>query len=723
MKKILIVDDNSTNLYMLEALLKGYGFSVTSAENGKDALDKARLDPPDLVVTDILMPLMDGYTLCREWKSDDALKHIPLVFYTATYTESKDEEFALSLGADRFVLKPQEPDALIAILQKVLKENYEAKQVAVRPLGEEMEFFRQYNEVLFRKLEKKMNDLETVNEELRELEEHYRVIFENVTDAIYTIDSNLTITGVSPGVERLLGYKPEDFIGKPVSDLGVVLTPESLEQAVDDISVVLSGETISSTIYEFIAKDGERKFGEVSGSPIVRDGRITGIISVARDITDRKRAEEDLKESEGRLRDILFTMADWVWEVDENGVYSYSSQKGREILGRSDEDIIGKAPFDFMPPDEAKRVAAIFSEIAANKKSIKDLDNINIGMDGERIYLRTNAVPILDEEGNLKGYRGVDKDVTELKRAEEVLAESEKQYRLLAEKMTDMVWITDMNLKTVYVSPSVESMLGFTPEERMAQDINEQLTPESMSVAIDCMGKELALEQQGQADPQRKISLELEYYHKDGSTRWLESIMSGLRDDRGVLTGLHGVSRDVTDRRRAEGKIKEYSENLERMVEERTEELNRALFDSQEARDRIDGILKSVADGLIVTDLHNHVILMNRSAEDLLGVRFSSVINRSIDYAIRDDTLRERIRTTLEKREPGYQFDFELPGKDSDHPRIMRARTSVIKDKNGRHTGIITIIQDVTYEREVDRMKTDFLSTAAHELRTPLTSI
>ena len=107
-KKVLIVDDNSANRYLLKSLLEE-AFEVTEAENGKEALDKAYAAPPDLIVSDILMPVMDGYALCRQWKSDDQLKHIPLVFYTATYTEHRDEVFALKLGADRFVLKPQDP--------------------------------------------------------------------------------------------------------------------------------------------------------------------------------------------------------------------------------------------------------------------------------------------------------------------------------------------------------------------------------------------------------------------------------------------------------------------------------------------------------------------------------------------------------------------------------------------------------------------------------------
>jgi len=183
------------------------------------------------------------------------------------------------------------------------------------------------------------------------------------------------------------------------------------------------------------------------------------------------------------------------------------------------------------------------------------------------------------------------------------------------------------------------------------------------------------------------------------------------------------LEHELTERKRAEEKIKEYSGNLERMVEERTKELNRALFDTEKARDRIDGILKAVADGLIVTDKYNRVVLINRAAEDLLGIYFSEVINRPIDFAILDETLLNRLKSTLSSKKTGTEFDFQLPGDVPKRPKIMRARTSVIYDKKGEGAGMITIIHDVSHEREVDRMKTEFISTAAHELRTPLTSI
>jgi PAS domain S-box-containing protein len=300
---ILIVDDNEQNVYQLQVLLSANGFGVMTAANGAEALAKARLSPPELIVSDILMPVMDGFALCREWMKDERLRAIPFIFYTATYTDPKHKPFALSLGADRFIVKPQEPDVLLRIIREVLDSAYEAKQVAARPFGEEMEVFRQHNEILFKKLEKKMSDLEAANQQLQKLEERYRLTFQHVTDVIFTIDSDLRMSSVSPSIEKMLGYRLEDFRGRRVSDLAHTMSPESFQRAVGDIMRILRGETISSAIYDFVAGDGTIRIGEVSGSPILRDGRIIGLISVARDITGGSHGEAlKVREKEWRTR-------------------------------------------------------------------------------------------------------------------------------------------------------------------------------------------------------------------------------------------------------------------------------------------------------------------------------------------------------------------------------------------------------------------------------------
>lgn len=164
---VLIVDDKEENIYMLESLLKGHGFEVTAALNGKEALEEAIKNPPEIIISDILMPVMDGFTLCKKWRSHEILKNIPFVFYTATYTDAKDEEFALHLGADRFILKPAEPEAFMMIINDLMLKLKAGKYTPVsKPQVDEEIQLREYNQALIRKLEDKMTLTE---EQLREL--------------------------------------------------------------------------------------------------------------------------------------------------------------------------------------------------------------------------------------------------------------------------------------------------------------------------------------------------------------------------------------------------------------------------------------------------------------------------------------------------------------------------------------------------------------------------
>jgi len=149
--------------------------------------------------------------------------------------------------------------------------------------------------------------------------------------------------------------------------------------------------------------------------------------SVSTEIAERQQSQEALQKSEKRFRDIAYSMADWIWEVDENGVYTYCSEKVEDLLGYSRDEILGKTPFDLMPQDKAKTTKDIFSKIMRKKEPIKDLENWNNTKDGRLICLVTNGVPILDEQGNLKGYRGVDKDITERKHVETALEKAKEE--------------------------------------------------------------------------------------------------------------------------------------------------------------------------------------------------------------------------------------------------------------------------------------------------------
>jgi signal transduction histidine kinase len=166
MKKCLIVDDEEQNRYLLEVLLRGHGYEVASAENGAEALEKARSQPPDIIITDILMPVMDGFTLCKEWKRDKRLRGIPLIIYTATYTNAKDEALALSLGADRFLVKPQSPEVLVEEIKYILARAAAGSFTGAGHAMGDNDFLRRHYEVIIRKIEDKMAELQDLNARL-----------------------------------------------------------------------------------------------------------------------------------------------------------------------------------------------------------------------------------------------------------------------------------------------------------------------------------------------------------------------------------------------------------------------------------------------------------------------------------------------------------------------------------------------------------------------------
>jgi len=167
MQRVLIVDDKEENLYYLRALLEGHGFEVESATHGAEALVRARRHPPDLVVSDLLMPVMDGYTLLRHWKADPRLKQIRFIVYTATYTRAEDERLALSLGADAFILKPCEPEDFMTWIRGVLANDPAMTPSAPIPtFGDETAQLKLYSQTLIRKLEEKTLQLEETNRAL-----------------------------------------------------------------------------------------------------------------------------------------------------------------------------------------------------------------------------------------------------------------------------------------------------------------------------------------------------------------------------------------------------------------------------------------------------------------------------------------------------------------------------------------------------------------------------
>lgn len=252
--KILIVDDKEENLYLLESLLEGYGYEVTSAMNGVEALEVLKADSFDLIISDILMPTMDGFQLCRECKRDDELSTIPFIFYSATYIDRKDQEFALSLGAERFIVKPIEPARFIEIIVAALK-NHERGLISPRKVpaqAEEADFLTVYNQRLIKKLEDKLFELEEVNKALRESEQRHRSLLEASPDPIVVYDMAGNVTYINPAFGDTFGWSLDEL-----NDQEVDFVPEGC-LAESDLAIISALQSEEANLFETrrLTKDG-----------------------------------------------------------------------------------------------------------------------------------------------------------------------------------------------------------------------------------------------------------------------------------------------------------------------------------------------------------------------------------------------------------------------------------------------------------------------------------
>ncbi len=295
---ILIVDDNAENIYLLEALLKGNGYEVVIAGNGLEALGCLKTATVGLVISDILMPKMDGFQLCRAVRSDEQLSSIPFIFYTATYTDEKDAELGIKLGADRFLVKPQDTEVILTVIKEVLSE-HAPHPVIKQPLGAEMEFFRQYNEILFHKLEKKVTDLEVANRALLESETRFRSIFDQSPVAYQSLDEEGKFLYVNDRLCRLLQYDSPELIGRSFS---TIWPPETKPRFAKTFADFKQNGEIHSQL-QLVRKDG-------SPIEVYIEGRIQSDASskfisthcVFFDITERRRAESEKILLENQLR-------------------------------------------------------------------------------------------------------------------------------------------------------------------------------------------------------------------------------------------------------------------------------------------------------------------------------------------------------------------------------------------------------------------------------------
>ena len=401
--RILSVDDKTENLYLMESMLRGYGYEVVAAHNGIEALQKLEDQQFDMIISDILMPKMDGFQLCREVKKNDKLKQIPFVFYTATYIDKKDEDLALSLGASGFIIKPTEPEKFMEIIATVIHKHKEGSLPVTQPVLEEEIYLKAYNVSLIHKLEDKLEQIEATNRELevalnekskeiaerkraeeelkkhrdaledlvkdrtaelvkaneqlkkeiqerkqaeealRESEERYRITLQSMPDAVSIIKTeDARYLYVNDAFCKITGYTLEEVKGNTPFDLNLPATPEGLDHYLD---LIKTNESIDSLEYQCRKKDGTIIDTLVSARPVHYSGEDCLVMVIA-DITALKQIEEEKKrlEIQSQKMESIGTLASGIARDFNNiltSIIGYTQMSMKDILSltKGDKDI------------------------------------------------------------------------------------------------------------------------------------------------------------------------------------------------------------------------------------------------------------------------------------------------------------------------------------------------------------------------------------------------
>jgi two-component system, cell cycle sensor histidine kinase and response regulator CckA len=272
-------------------------------------------------------------------------------------------------------------------------------------------------------------------------------------------------------------------------------------------------------------------------------------------VADLRRQVAELTASRDRFRDMIERTSDWVWEVDKQGQYTYVSPRVKDILGREPADLIGTTPFDMMPPDEAERIREIFADIAEYAEFFDRLENVCLHADGGERVMETSGVPIRGPEGQLLGYRGVDRDVTQRKLAEQLLRSEQGFSMTLIQASPAFIVAIAPDGKTIMMNESMHRALGYEQDEVVGLDYLATFVPEPDRERLGEVFRKLM-------DTTKPTTNDNPVLTRDGRQLLVEWHGQQVFDSDGQVEYFIGVGIDITERKEAETQRDQLEEQL-----------------------------------------------------------------------------------------------------------------------------------------------------------------
>jgi len=583
----------------------------------------------------------------------------------------------------------------------------------------------------YRGIDRDITAKKKMEEELRVSEERYRRILDSSHDMIVVVDEHSKMLYANKAHYRETGHTIEEInAGGALSSLH----EEDHEKIVDWFQRVIAGETIRNAEYRRIGKDGKLRWMMSNVNPISWPGAEKAIISVARDITERKQVEEALKESEQRYRTLIDSSLTGVYLSHHEETW-FANRQLVQMLGYTEEELLGMSFQDIIHPDDRD----LFKEQAERRtlgRSLADPGQFRaITKSGDIRYIEAFAT-VVESPGDPEVLVNII-DVTERKRIEEELRASEKKYRSIFENIQDVYGEVALDGTILEISPSIKDIGGYTREELLGKSmLDYHLNPDSRAQVIE------ELLQKG-----RVHEWEFLLRHKNGHVLTFSFNVEMVTDEEGIPIKTAGIMRDITERKRMEEELKKHREQLEKIVAERTAELTETVDRLQkeiterkrteellqQSEKRYRGLFEESRDTVYETTADGRVIDMNAAGVELFGYSSKKELLKevTISNTYFNPNEREKIRKAIE--EDGFLKNYEMELKRKDGKKfIVLSTANAVRDNSGAIVGYRGIMHDITGRKEIEYQLQqsnklaaigELAAGVAHEINNPIAVI
>ena len=503
---------------------------------------------------------------------------------------------------------------------------------------------------------------------LRESEQRYRDLVENINDVIYATDDKGVITYISPTVKSVLGYGSSEIIGQSYTEF---VHDEDLPRIMEQFQRVISGH-VEPSEYRLLTKSGEVRWVLTSSRRVSVGGRVTGLRGVLTDISKRKKVEEALRQSEAFNKGIIKSSYDCIKVLDLEGRLQFMSRGGQDLLEIHDiTPYLNESWVDFWKG--AYQVAALDAISKAKKGCLGSFQGFCPTVSGRPRWWDVIITPIEGTDGNVERLLSISRDITDGKRAEQALRESEERFQQVAENAEEWIWEVDVQGLYTYSSPIVEKVLGYEPEEVVGKKhFYDLFHPEEREQI-----KKAALEVFARKEPFREFVNP--NAHKNGDIVWLSTSGVPILDKEGNLIGYRGADTNITGRKHAEEELT------------KSEEKYRTLFES-------------AADAIVLVDTQGNLLDVNHRSEQETGYSRGEILGTNVFTSgiMTKSSSAEALLHFTRLLRGQEQTMFEIIGATKAGDVIPYEITAVPLKKDGLPVAVQAILRNISERKQAE---------------------